>query len=61
MQLSYRGVTYDYTPPQVNYNSKEAVGKYRGLDIRFRKVSQPVVQLPTLDLIYRGAHTLHHA
>jgi hypothetical protein len=61
MKLSYRGVTYDYTPPQVNYNTNDTVGKYRGLDIRFRKPTQPLVQLPTLDLIYRGAHTLHHA
>ncbi len=61
MKLVYRGVEYDYTAPQVDYNTTEAAGKYRGLDIRFRKQAPRFIQLPTLDMIYRGVHTLHNA
>jgi hypothetical protein len=54
MQLTYRGVSYDYTPPQVNTVDSDLVGRYRGVDIRFRNPSKPPVQQPTLDLKYRG-------
>ncbi len=57
MQLNYRGVSYEYTPPQVNYSNQETVGKYRGLDLRFRNTRRKTILQPTLDLIYRGAHT----
>lgn len=61
MKLVYRGVEYGYTPPAVSNAVNDAVGKYRGLDIRFRNQPTKFIQLPTLDLVYRGAHTLHHA
>ncbi|TAF57684.1 MAG: DUF4278 domain-containing protein [Oscillatoriales cyanobacterium] len=54
MQLTYRGVSYDYTPPQVNSVDSDLVGRYRGIDIRFRNPSKSPVQQPTLDLKYRG-------
>lgn len=54
MQLTYRGVSYDYTPPQVNSVNSDLVGRYRGIDIRFRRPSKSPVQQPTLDLKYRG-------
>lgn len=54
MKLTYRGVSYDYTPPVVESNLTDEVGKFRGVDIRFRTVKKAVVQQPTLDLIYRG-------
>lgn len=58
MKLTYRGVTYDYNPPQVEYGDRAEVGKYRGLDIRFRNIKKAPVLQPTLDLIYRGVvHT----
>jgi hypothetical protein len=58
MKLTYRGVSYDYNPPEVNYGDPSAVGKYRGLDIRFRNPKKVPVLQPTLDLVYRGvAHT----
>ncbi|MEM0979435.1 MAG: DUF4278 domain-containing protein [Cyanobacteria bacterium P01_H01_bin.58] len=54
MKLTYRGVQYDYTPPAVEMKTTAEVGKYRGVDIRFRTVQKNPVQQPTLDLIYRG-------
>jgi Domain of unknown function (DUF4278) len=54
MKLTYRGVTYDYNPPKVEYGDRTQVGKYRGVDIRFRNIEKPLVLQPTLDLIYRG-------
>lgn len=55
MKLTYRGISYEYNPPEVTYGDSTQVGKYRGVDIRFRipKEVAPVLQ-PTLDLIYRG-------
>ncbi|RZM77379.1 DUF4278 domain-containing protein [Leptolyngbya iicbica] len=54
MKLTYRGIQYDYNPPVVEMNNTAEVGKYRGVDIRFRSVKKNPVQQPTLDLVYRG-------
>ena len=54
MQLSYRGVKYEYTPPVVAAKSTDDSGKFRGVDIRFRTIAKAPVQQPTLDLMYRG-------
>jgi hypothetical protein len=54
MKLTYRGVQYDYNPPAVEMNNTSDVGKYRGVDIRFRTAKKNPVQQPTLDLVYRG-------
>ncbi len=54
MKLTYRGISYDYNPPAVQANTTEEVGKFRGVDIRFRTVKKAPVQQPTLDLVYRG-------
>lgn len=54
MKLTYRGVSYDYTPPTVDLKAVDEVGKFRGVDIRFRTVTKAPVQQPTLDLMYRG-------
>ncbi|HEY9647718.1 MAG TPA: DUF4278 domain-containing protein [Chroococcidiopsis sp.] len=54
MKLNYRGVSYDYNPPHVEFTETAEVGKYRGLDIRFRRPVKVLVQQPTLDLMYRG-------
>ncbi|PZD71513.1 hypothetical protein C1752_06133 [Acaryochloris thomasi RCC1774] len=53
MQLKYRGVDYEYVPPQVAAKPTELVGTYRGLEWRF-KTATSSVQQPTLDLVYRG-------
>lgn len=55
MKLTYRGASYNYNPPAVETSNSETVGKYRGLDVRFRNpVKKPVLQT-NLDLMYRGA------
>lgn len=54
MQLTYRGISYDYNPPRIELKDTEDGGKYRGVDIRFRTVKKNSVQQPTLDLVYRG-------
>ncbi|NJK40624.1 MAG: DUF4278 domain-containing protein [Acaryochloridaceae cyanobacterium SU_2_1] len=54
MKLKYRGITYDYIPPQLEMTSTAEVGQYRGLEWRFRKPKQVTASQPTLDLMYRG-------
>ncbi|HEY9651665.1 MAG TPA: DUF4278 domain-containing protein [Coleofasciculaceae cyanobacterium] len=54
MKLSYRGVSYEYNPPQVEITETPVVGKYRGLDWRFRNLKKPPMLLPTVNLKYRG-------
>ncbi|MEO0455968.1 MAG: DUF4278 domain-containing protein [Cyanobacteria bacterium P01_A01_bin.114] len=54
MKLTYRGVSYDYTPPAVATKSTGKTGKYRGVDVRFRAVEHPPVQPLKVDMIYRG-------
>ncbi|MGB3496538.1 MAG: DUF4278 domain-containing protein [Elainellaceae cyanobacterium] len=55
MKLTYRGTSYNYNPPAVQYGDPIATGTYRGLDIRFRNPKKPLVLPSTLDLKYRGA------
>lgn len=54
MKLCYRGIEYDYTPPQVEKVSSELVGKYRGVEVRFRNPKKPLVLPATLNFKYRG-------
>ncbi|WP_336654492.1 DUF4278 domain-containing protein [Phormidium sp. CCY1219] len=54
MELTYRGVTYEYTPPTIEMTEGELGGKYRGLDWRFCNQKKNPVQQPTLELKYRG-------
>lgn len=54
MQLKYRGITYEYTPVQVETVDGKAVGKYRGLEWCFRYIKKPVLTQPTHTLTYRG-------
>lgn len=54
MQLKYRGVSYDYQPPQVEMNPSGEVGRYRGIEWRFRNPKSLPVLKSNLDLIYRG-------
>lgn len=54
MKLTYRGVSYDYNPPTVTLKAVDEVGKFRGVDIRFRTVTKAPVQQPNVDLMYRG-------
>ncbi|MFZ9738474.1 MAG: DUF4278 domain-containing protein [Prochlorotrichaceae cyanobacterium] len=54
MQLTYRGVAYEYTPPAVETKEGELAGRYRGLDWKFCNPTKQYVQQPSLDLVYRG-------
>ncbi|MBO9999645.1 MAG: DUF4278 domain-containing protein [Cyanobacteria bacterium SID2] len=54
MQLTYRGISYNYNPPKVESAPVKLVGKYRGLDWRFHTEKHTVVQQPTVELKYRG-------
>jgi len=54
MKLTYRGISYDYTPPVVESSVTDEAGKFRGVDIRFRTGKKVPVQQSNLDLIYRG-------
>jgi len=55
MKLTYRGTSYNYNPPTVQYGDPIATGTYRGLDIRFRNPKKALVLPSTLHLKYRGA------
>lgn len=54
MKMTYRGISYDYTPPAVETKQGDLVGRYRGLDWRFCGGAKSYVQQPSLDLVYRG-------
>lgn len=54
MKLTYRGATYDYNPPAVNYGDFSQSGTYKGLDVRFRNRPKALVLPSTLKLVYRG-------
>jgi hypothetical protein len=54
MKLTYRGVQYDYNPPVTETQPTAAVGKYRGVDVRFRTVTKNPVHPLKVDLMYRG-------
>jgi hypothetical protein len=55
MKLTYRSVDYDYEPPKVEIGFTDDVGKYRGVDIRFRAIKKMPVHPLKVNLMYRGA------
>jgi Domain of unknown function (DUF4278) len=54
MKLTYRGTTYDYTPPEVVYGERLGEGLYRGVPVGFYAASVPGLAMPVHDLVYRG-------
>ncbi len=54
MQLHYRGVTYNYTPPNVTYGKQKEIGKYRGSAYPRRILHEFPVPKNEADLTYRG-------
>jgi hypothetical protein len=54
MKLIYRGIQYDYSPPVIETPSIEAIGKYRGVDVRFRTMTHSPVHPLKVDLMYRS-------
>ncbi|MEY3299548.1 MAG: hypothetical protein RLZZ597_2808 [Cyanobacteriota bacterium] len=54
MKLTYRGVSYDYTPnPMPKMGETFETGTYRGARVAFRAVAEPPAQ-PAADLTWRG-------
>jgi hypothetical protein len=54
MKLTYRGVSYNYTPnPMPKMGDTFATGTYRGAAVAFRAVAEPPAQ-PAADLTWRG-------
>jgi hypothetical protein len=41
MKLNYRGISYEYNPPEVAVDRGTVAGKFRGLDWRFRNLKKP--------------------
>lgn len=54
MKLTYRGVSYDYTPPKVEYGPIYASGQYRGAPVVFRTLKDIPIEQPSYNLKYRG-------
>lgn len=54
MKITYRGVSYDYTPPTVAVQEGNVAGKFRGLDWRFHNLKKSPVLQPPVNLTYRG-------
>ncbi|CBN58077.1 MULTISPECIES: DUF4278 domain-containing protein [Kamptonema] len=54
MKLTYRGISYEYTPPVVETVEGNIGGKYRGLDWRFRNLKKAPLLQPSVNLTYRG-------
>jgi Domain of unknown function (DUF4278) len=55
MKLCYRGVCYEYTPPEVAAAAQtDPISQYNGVDLRFRNPKKALVLQSTLDLKYRG-------
>lgn len=56
MQLTYRGVQYEYRPTAVSREGFDRVvfGKYRGLHLLIEGVQSVAIKQPMLTLKYRG-------
>lgn len=55
MKLCYRGVQYNYTPPELEVSEREAAGSYRGRSLRFSYVRHVPFPQPEADMTFRGA------
>ena len=53
MKLNYRGVSYEYNPPAVEFGKGDA-NQQQGLDWRFRNPKKALTLDSNLDLKYRG-------
>lgn len=54
MKLTYRGIQYEVNTPVVETKEGNTVGKYRGLDWRFRSAKESMHLQPRANLTYRG-------
>jgi Domain of unknown function (DUF4278) len=54
MKLKYRGLSYDYDPPEVTVEPTTLKGRYRGVPYAIPNLmTEPVLQ-PIRNLVYRG-------
>jgi hypothetical protein len=53
MKLSYRGASYEYTPPTLEVTEGEIIGRYRGQILR-RHTARNAPPQPIVELKYRG-------
>ena len=57
MKLHFRGVDYNYQPPNLDMTDEEVVGIYRGKPWKIHKYRQSCHHKhPSRCLIYRGVH-----
>ena len=54
MELSYRGIRYEYIPQDINVVEGDVGGKYRGSVWRFHRLEAAPAPQPVLHLTYRG-------
>lgn len=54
MQLSYRGVSYEFNPSNNTSFSGEIIGQYRGAALRAQYCTNPPVPELLMTLQYRG-------
>jgi len=61
MQLSYRGVTYNHSPKNVEIIDSDVTGKYRGNTLHFHQLKENPGSQDDVELKYRGVlyHTHH--
>ena len=59
MELKYRGISYEAGSTVEDQAPTELVGKYRGLDWRFRNRKKALVLAPNANLKYRGVSYSH--
>ncbi|EAW38140.1 DUF4278 domain-containing protein [Lyngbya sp. PCC 8106] len=60
MKLNYRGIDYEYNPPEIATSTGAVAGKYRGQDWRFCNLKKPPVLQPSHNLTYRGVKYGNH-
>ncbi|MBE9080058.1 DUF4278 domain-containing protein [Romeria aff. gracilis LEGE 07310] len=56
MRLRYRGVEYDYNPPQLEMTESELLGQYRGRPTCFSYARHVPIPQPVETLTYRGVN-----
>lgn len=54
MQLTYRGVEYDYHPPTMEVTESDIIGKYRGQTVHHSYVRHVPCPQVEAQLMYRG-------
>ncbi len=55
MKLTYRGVNYDYNPPELEVTTSDVAMKYRGQTAYYTYVQHVPIPQPVERLTYRGA------